>query len=205
MASFIGKIYLTTNNINGKIYVGQTTGNSAVYLGSGVALNKAFVKYGKENFSRIILRDNISNGKELDFWEDFYVNLLDSQNKKFGYNCRPGGKNGGWKHTQKALNKISKRSQKDDNKIRIREIQKISRVKALGIPRTKEIKLRCMETKFGRYRQIEIYSKDGSLFDVCDFSPEAEKLTGVKRAAISNNLCGLSKFAGDFIFKYKNI
>jgi hypothetical protein len=32
----------------------------------------------------------------------------------------------------------------------------------------------------------------------------ASKLTGVKRAAISNNLAGLSKSAGGYIFKYKN-
>ena len=61
-----------------------------------------------------------------------------------------------------------------------------------------------MITKFGKMREIEIY-KDGQLIDTCNFSPEAVLLTGVKRSSISNNLVGLSKSAGGFVFKYKNI
>jgi len=46
-------IYKTTNLINEKIYVGQhcSSANDG-YLGSGLLLNKAVKKYGKENFKR---------------------------------------------------------------------------------------------------------------------------------------------------------
>ena len=60
-----------------------------------------------------------------------------------------------------------------------------------------------MMTKFKEHREIEIYTKEGKLLHVCNFSLEASKITGVKRSAISNNLIGYSKSAGNLIFKYK--
>ena len=51
-------IYKTTNQINGKIYVGKHKCNHlrCSYLGSGKHLRNAITKYGKENFTREILR-----------------------------------------------------------------------------------------------------------------------------------------------------
>jgi len=60
MASFQGTIYLTVNQINGKIYIGQTSINKNGYIGSGKLLKKAIKKYGKYNFIRTILRNNIA-------------------------------------------------------------------------------------------------------------------------------------------------
>jgi hypothetical protein len=52
-------LYQTTNICNSKIYVGvhklTNTSGSRQYLGSGKALKTAFVKYGRENFTRITL------------------------------------------------------------------------------------------------------------------------------------------------------
>lgn len=53
-----GYIYLTTNLVNNSRYVGRKKSdrfpfinkNGEVYLGSGMTLNKAINKYGKENF-----------------------------------------------------------------------------------------------------------------------------------------------------------
>ena len=52
-------------------------------------------------------------------------------------------------------------------------------------------------------KEIEIYKKDGDILNVCNFSTEAAIITGVKPSAIRNNLAGLSKSAGGYIFKYK--
>lgn len=50
-------IYETTNEINGKKYRGihKTNNINDGYLGSGIALEQALEKYGKQNFSRQIL------------------------------------------------------------------------------------------------------------------------------------------------------
>lgn len=108
----------------------------------------------------------------------------------------------GWNHTKEAIIKITERSNRDDNKIRIREIQKIAAKKRIGMHHSLESKIKSMNTKFGSNRKIEIYNKSGELINVCNFSPEASLLTGVKRSNISNNLVGLSKSAGGYIFKY---
>jgi len=49
-------IYLTTNLINNKKYIGKHFGElEDGYLGSGLLLQRAIEKYGKENFSKQIL------------------------------------------------------------------------------------------------------------------------------------------------------
>lgn len=54
-----GYIYLTTNHVNGKRYIGRKTATKWVptYLGSGTYLLKALAKYGKDNFTNIILQE----------------------------------------------------------------------------------------------------------------------------------------------------
>lgn len=74
----------------------------------------------------------------------------------------------------------------------------------LGKTNTKEHMLKQMRSKVGYDRVIEIYNKQTKiLVDTCHLSPEAERLTGVSKGSIQNNLCGKSKSAGEYIFKYK--
>ena len=84
-------VYKITNNINGKIYIGihKTKNENDGYMGSGVTLNKAFKKYGKENFSKTILE-----------YHDSYEALLDRERElvtedfvksKYTYNATIGG------------------------------------------------------------------------------------------------------------------
>lgn len=204
MASFTGIIYLTVNQINGKVYVGQTSINKNGYIGSGKLLKRAIKKYGKDNFARTILRSDINSLKELNLWEDFYIRLFGSRNLEIGYNIVPGGSKGGFTHSFEAIEKIKARSNQEDNKLRIRQIQKIGVEARKGKCRSKEVKLKIMSSKYGHIKEIEISKKDGEVLYRCNFSTEASTLTGVKRAAIANNLAGLSKSAGGYIFKYKN-
>lgn len=205
MASFQGIIYLTTNQINEKIYIGQTSINKHGYIGSGKLLKKAIKKYGKNNFIRTILRNNINSLKELNLWEDFYINLFGSRNLEVGYNIVPGGSKGGFNHTSEVIEKIKARSNQEDNKLRIKEIQKLAIKARIGTHHSTEVKLQIVKTKFGYLKEIEIYKKDGEIIHICNLSKEASEFTGVKPSAIRNNLAGLSKSAGGYIFKYKEI
>jgi len=86
-------IYKTINLINGKIYVGQDSNNNPDYLGSGLLLEKAFEKYGKENFKKEILEECFSK-EELNIREIFWIKELNSNNKDIGYNIAKGGLGG---------------------------------------------------------------------------------------------------------------
>jgi hypothetical protein len=202
MASFTGKIYLTTNRINGKIYIGQTITNTRRYIGGGVYLHKAIKKYGKENFYKVILVDGIVSKEQMNCLEIFYIKLYDSTNPLIGYNRSKGGDNNYSTHTEEAKEKIRVRSNQEDNKIRIRQIQKIASSTRIGQHHNQTSKRKMMKTKLGISRVIEIY-KDTILIHTCNFSSEASILTGVKRSGIGNNLCGLAKSAGGFTFNYK--
>jgi group I intron endonuclease len=83
-------VYKTTNLINGKIYVGQDSKNNPKYLGSGIALNNAIKKYGKENFKKEIL-ENCSDKVEMDEKEKYWIEHLKARDKKIGYNITKGG------------------------------------------------------------------------------------------------------------------
>jgi group I intron endonuclease len=78
-------IYLTTNLVNGKIYIGQHNGTSSSYKGSGVALKRAFKKYGKDNFTCEIIQI-CANQETTDKAEEFWIRWYDSTNRKIGYN-----------------------------------------------------------------------------------------------------------------------
>lgn len=204
MASWAGKIYITTNNINGKIYIGQTMSRDTRYIGSGVYLKQAIKECGKSNFSSKVLVDNIELPEQLNCLEMFYIKLYDSTNAEIGYNLRIGGENKAFKHTQESLEKIQRRSLQPDNMERIKNLQRIVSKNRIGQHCSKQRKLNTMLSKFGKVYEIEVYKNDKLLY-TCNFSTEAAELTGVKPSAIRNNLSNLSKSSGGFIFKYKNL
>ena len=128
----LGFIYKTTNCVNGKIYVGKHEFSkdkrlNSSYLGSGVALKKAIIKYGKENFKREILKLCFTIN-QLNGYETYYIIKLKSMDSSVGYNMMLGGvgfRSGinnpcynnpnanpfyGKKHTQETKNIISKKN-----------------------------------------------------------------------------------------------
>lgn len=86
-----GYIYLTTNKITGKQYVGQHTKSEfdTKYKGSGVAITKAFKKYGEDNFECHII-DTATTQDELNDKEYVYVELYQTLTPN-GYNLMEGG------------------------------------------------------------------------------------------------------------------
>jgi len=87
-------IYKTTNLIDNKIYIGKDVKNKPSYLGSGKLLKLAIKKYGKHNFSKIILEDNIWDKDILSNREIYWINYYNSTDRNIGYNLTLGGTGG---------------------------------------------------------------------------------------------------------------
>lgn len=104
-----GYIYKTTNLINNKIYIGQHIAAEfdKYYKGSGVMLTRAFKKYGKENFSCVLL-EAVETKEALDARESYWIDKLNSRDSNVGYNITAGGEGTiGYQHTEEAKKKIS--------------------------------------------------------------------------------------------------
>jgi len=84
-------LYETINNINGKKYIGihSTNDLNDGYLGSGAKIIEAIKKYGKENFTRTILKF-FDSRKQLLEAEKEVVNEAIVNDKKY-YNVSLGG------------------------------------------------------------------------------------------------------------------
>ena len=87
-------VYKTTNLVNGKIYIGkhETDNLDDGYLGSGIMIQRAIEKYGKENFKREILFECSSregmNAKEAELVNEEFLKRDDV------YNLKQGGEGG---------------------------------------------------------------------------------------------------------------
>lgn len=92
------KIYMHLNKTNGKVYIGQTNrrcindrfGKDGKRYYACPMFGSAIKKYGWDNFSHIILEDNVS-ADMVDYKERFYISLYHSTDKDFGYNLASGG------------------------------------------------------------------------------------------------------------------
>lgn len=93
-------IYETTNKINGKKYRGAHMCDSLLdtYLGSGNLLRKAILKYGIENFERVILEE-CDSLESMFLQEAKYVDSTWVENPNT-YNLKIGGE-GGWDYINK--------------------------------------------------------------------------------------------------------
>ena len=207
-----GYIYLTTCLVNGKKYVGQSINlrNINTYLGSGIAFKCALKKYGKDNFEKIILIDNVSCLNELNKLERDFIQKYDCLSPN-GYNLDLGGTNKGRmsdetkakmiksktgkKHTlkQKEANikchtglKLSNETKK---KIGDANRGRTSWNKGKKMPIGHSEKMRKIMTgKKMDKKQIEILDKENSIKLVCDGVVDAANKIGVSIGSISR-LC----------------
>lgn len=89
-------VYIVVNLINDKFYIGKhsTTDLNDDYLGSGYILNKAIIKYGKDNFKKYYISFNDTEqeaySKEKDLLTEDFIN--DYGNGKVSYNVAVGGR-----------------------------------------------------------------------------------------------------------------
>lgn len=91
-----GYIYVTTNLINNKKYIGRCKSKNfkgEKYLGSGLRLNEAIKKYGKQNFS-VEMIDTAESDAELNVKEEYYIDFYNAVEDSNFYNLRRGGSRG---------------------------------------------------------------------------------------------------------------
>jgi group I intron endonuclease len=96
-------IYKTTNLINGKFYVGKDEKNNPEYYGSGINLNNAIKKYGRENFIKETI-EVCSTREELIEREKYWIKETKAQ--ELGYNIADGGW-GGNTYTEETKQRVS--------------------------------------------------------------------------------------------------
>lgn len=87
------QIYKITNTINNKIYIGKDTKSDINYFGSGLLINRAIMKYGRENFIKEII-DETDDYEELSLKEIYWIDKYKSFNREIGYNITKGGDGG---------------------------------------------------------------------------------------------------------------
>lgn len=87
-------VYKTTNLLDGKEYIGkhESREKSDEYLGSGLLLNRAIRKYGKEHFHKEIL-EYCNSQEQLCEREEFWIKNLNTFFPN-GYNIATGGYGG---------------------------------------------------------------------------------------------------------------
>lgn len=101
-----GCIYKITNKINNKSYIGQTIQpvkdrwnqhcwKATHSYSENMAIKRAILKYGKENFNFIVIEECAQ--ELLDVREQYWISYYDTFNK--GYNLTQGGKLG-QRHTK---------------------------------------------------------------------------------------------------------
>ena len=100
-------VYKTINLINGKIYIGKSIKNPRSYMGGGVYLRIAIKKYGKQNFIKKVIEENISDMKILNEREQYWIKHFNSTNPKIGYNRSNGGDGFSGERTSEEKEKIS--------------------------------------------------------------------------------------------------
>ena len=87
-------IYLTTNLVNNKKYIGKHYGElNDEYIGSGLILQRAVEKYGKENFVKQILYIS-SNNEENNLKEKEFIKKYNATQSQQFYNIAQGGDGG---------------------------------------------------------------------------------------------------------------
>lgn len=106
-------VYSHTNQLNGKIYIGLTGmkpeerwKNGKGYR-DGAHFRNAIDKYGWNNFTHVILKDNLTE-EEAVYWEEYYINLYNACDRQYGYNMTFGGEHGGHPQTEETRQKIRK-------------------------------------------------------------------------------------------------
>jgi len=133
-------VYMTINNFDDtKCYIGFTNGHRKNYLGSGLLIIKAVKKYGRNNFSKIILGE-FKNREEAHFWEGFYIKLYKTEVKYRGYNISPNGGIG----TPGCFSEETKRKISESN---------------LGLKRSEITKQRLRESSIGKHQSEETIEK----------------------------------------------
>lgn len=90
-------VYIITNLINNKKYIGLSTNKKKslrkTYYGSGKLIKKAIEKYGKNNFTKEIVKE-FENEKDCREYERYLIQESNAVQSELYYNLAPGGYGG---------------------------------------------------------------------------------------------------------------
>lgn len=103
-------VYCIINKVNNRMYVGKmskSVKDSKSYMGSGTLIKKAIKKYGRENFVKEILEENVAK-EQLSLREMFWIQKLNTKLPN-GYNLTDGGE--GFIGLKKTKQQIEKQRQ----------------------------------------------------------------------------------------------
>ena len=182
-------IYKTINIINNKIYIGKYQGTKKNYLGSGIVLKKAIKKYGRDNFIREVVEDDINDGEFLKEREKFWIDFYDARNPEIGYNLTGGGDGNDSPRTDKFKKNLSIKNKgkgnpfygKKHSKEIIEKLREISSNGGpgdhTGIKRSKETKYKMSISAFNKekvscphcHKVMDISNAKQWHFDNCKF------------------------------------
>lgn len=95
----------------GKCIYDRKACNWKTYLGSGLYIQRAIKKYGKENFYKIII-DEADNEDELREIEEYYIDMFDAVKNKDFYNLKNSSIGGNTYDTDKNSERYKKRIEK---------------------------------------------------------------------------------------------
>ena len=117
-----GYIYMTTNLINGRRYIGQKKSDvflAEKYLGSGIALENAIKKYGKDCWKVELIDDTATSKEHLDKLEMYYISKYTAVKDDKFYNIAIGGQGGalfkGHKHSEATRRLMSQQHSGEHN------------------------------------------------------------------------------------------
>lgn len=130
-----GYVYKVTNKVNNMSYIGKHKPKENEkfddYLGSGYYILRAIHKWGKENFTKVIIDWGYSL-EDLNEKEKFWISFYDAAHSKEFYNVAEGGDGGSYwdnyseERKAELRAKMSKiyHSKSDEEKAKIRELLK---------------------------------------------------------------------------------
>lgn len=170
---------------NGKKYIGQTTQKLNQRLSShcnnSFKINNNGYNSIKSRAIRKYLTFDVSilyQGEDLDVMEIEFIKQLDTFNSEFGYNLDEGGKGSTGHKIPETLRK---------------KLASLNKERMLG--------------KIGentpRAKSVLQFSKDGEFIKEWGCIMDIERELNILHTSICNNLKGLSKSSGGFIWKYK--
>ena len=177
----IGYIYKIINLINNKIYIGSTIKNpkhrwmqhkASAKHNSRCRFHRAIRKYGVENFQLEIIL-TVLNEKDIDYFEEYFINYYKSNNFKYGYNMI-----GVFKGQRNFIQKIMRREWKNP-------IQRKKRIDSLiktGLKRAKSIIAICIYSgEYKIYRSVHEAMREGFSTLGIYYSLQKKQLIGQKK------------------------
>lgn len=194
---------------SGKNYVGQTCTsitrrwrkNGIGYKGSP-AIQNAIAKYGWDNMSHEVIF-TVETQEESNRAEELLVNVLRSNKKGYGYNCRQGGGNKG-KHSTESIKKMSESKKgvkfSEEHKRNISISKSGENSPCYGKPKSDAVK---KKIGMANGKVVQQFDDDGNLIAEYYSAAEASRKIGKPNAHITDCCRGVRKHCQGYVWKFK--